>query len=534
MMIKSLNKDLMDTLPTDLLLLVDGHTSYVEETLLAYSSKYQQGVEPETWKCFLQHRHRNYDKYDRMFLWENPVVEMLKYAIVENDYKAFDILINTLNINILQVQVDILSSIIQHDNKKMFELYSKIVKNIELSKIFYLIVPFESHRILSMFIDSINLESLKTRESCLAIVASNFDELFIRKLLKTNNNFKNAHIMDFFEYITRTHTDPENIIKIIDIMNCNSDERLEILMIAMSNGNKSLIKILLATYDYSMIFDILFSYATTYDVNNCNGVEMLRFFNEINYIDDVQLIHIYKLFLEEYEKQNRQNYFCTLEDYKWLTNKYIKVDPELDLLYYNDTILRLYIYKHFGEKKLAAHILNQYPNLPLDKIENLIGFIDNSVFITLYNRHKINIYGEQLLKYISLKVFKIIYDKLSLEMINQVAHQILITLCQHKVRHPDKLLEFIEFTTNNNIAIDYQLVMEVLLSCGTIVYTDDHYYYGNDNMIEYLKILKQHGKIKDHHRLLKVIQANKYKRTYRYLSRIVYSEPDYGYIENEN
>lgn len=543
MMIKSLLKDLMDTLLTDLLQLIDGHTSYVEETLLLYSSKYQQGirssdltlqsgVEPDTWKCFLQHLHRKYDIFDRMFLWKDPIFEIIRYVVRKGDCKAFYLLTDKPYFDDKKDRewTHVFNNIIQQDDVRMFKLFSTRIMDIPLDQVFDNLVSHNSYRILRLYMDQLDLESLNYHQASLAIVAMRFDINFIRKLFKVNQKFHDkSYVLEFFDSIICDCKNYEHVIlKMIDILNLSFAVKNNILMSAMGVFERKLIELLLTTYDYGSIFDIMVHYISNDE--NDNQTEMLRFLNENGFIDDNELIELHELIIKTWGKRGFLSYgdSCTLETYKWMINKYIQVNPNLDLLEHNNIILTLCLNKTYGSDEIAIHILNQYPTLPLNKFEPP-DYVDGTIYSMLYLRNKINLDVEKLSNHISFKVFKVVYGcqprtDLSLEIANKLASEVLMDTCYFDL---DNLQEFIGFINDNNITLDYQQVMETVL-CGNEWEPQTN--RGERNLVETLKILKQHNKIKDHYRLFKMVDSKKSRIVYRYLLSALNAEPEYGYI----
>lgn len=84
----------MDTLPTDLQTLIDNHISYIEETLLFYTSNYQQGVDPKSWKNFIHHLHISNTS--------NIYLDIFEHCVINKDYigclYVWQININTIRL----------------------------------------------------------------------------------------------------------------------------------------------------------------------------------------------------------------------------------------------------------------------------------------------------------------------------------------------------------------------------------------------------------------------------------------------------
>ena len=78
----------MDTLPEDLLKLIDKHTSYVEEILLVNSLDYDGPLKNDGWKNFLHQLDRRYDEFDDLFIANQIEMHILTYAIDADDLIA--------------------------------------------------------------------------------------------------------------------------------------------------------------------------------------------------------------------------------------------------------------------------------------------------------------------------------------------------------------------------------------------------------------------------------------------------------------
>ena len=539
MMVKSLIKDLINTLPEDLLQLIDKHTSYVEETLIFYSSNYQDGIDKYCLKNYLHHLHRKYDEYDEMFLYKNPELEILKNLMYHDENGSILLL-------------DAHKKSFSYENlKELFDL----ALSLDADKIFrllkdkYNILPYwdneiiskcfqhQSPDILRIFIDDVDLLALDIFDIYLVITAMSYDPKFVEKVMRHNQRLhsdknKIKFLVCFLEF-----DQGDLIVKMLDLLKCNKVVREGILFKSIKYYSEQTMLKLLQSYDDEDKFKLLVKYfeqkLLTYSDCDLNNIGVLKLCHDHQLINDNQLIKLYEILLETRKKSMNKIYDqLKLDDYLWITDKYLKHNPKLDLVEYSSTILDLNILKCFGDDSIAEHILNQSPQLPIKKYHDCHNYIGDSLYCILFQRDKIDINQQYLFKNGKIESFKLLWSKLDYKDAVRWASQILLNCCYYDCKNEFDV--FLQYLDDNNIIIDYQHLMELyigykLLDCGD--YKINRLGCGADNQaILSLKILNQRGKIKDHYRLLKLSIANKYDRITAYLTEVVYSKPRYGYI----
>lgn len=512
----------MDTLPNDLLQLIDGHTSFVEETLLAYSSKYLEGVKAPSWKCFLHHRHRKYDKYDLMFLYEDVDLEMLIYAIDEQDLIAFTLVFNTFEHWKLMDQLSIiLNRIICSDNKQIFLVFrSRFRQDFK-----YKILMSGACNILSLYnIDDIDINSITEINRLITIlIAANFNHQFIKRIINTvEHNFDIGELMCC---LVADYTDVFPIVNIMRMFNCSRSIVIDVLFCAMEFVRMEYIQAITKAYELGTFIDLL----TEYSGSRCDQriVKLLRELYNIKLITGDELLEVYnyKLEISDYQR------FESLKDYKWIIKHY----PSLDVLFHNNTVLEI----HYDKPEIALYILNLHPELPLKKLEIIPNKIDGLVYLKLYQRNKIVLNIDQIIKFRSIKIFMYFQNHLDDHAKMKWMYYILLEGCCCSPNFDQQLDNIIRYLDNKNITIDYQRILEIILSSDYVWITltdispDFEWFHtqivDTKSLTRCIKIMDSMGKIKDYYRLMKLTDEKEYVELSRYLSSMAYSRPLYNY-----
>ena len=156
----------MDTLPTDLLLLIDKHASYAEETLVFNISTYDGPTKNlNSWKCILHHLHRQYDKYDDLFIDEYIEFKILmEYIIPRNDLIGCIHLVN--KINTTETHTQLLEKSIQKQEHiaifkylyEKFEISSQAIGTIR--QLFISACSIFNRKVCDFLIDKVQPESM--------------------------------------------------------------------------------------------------------------------------------------------------------------------------------------------------------------------------------------------------------------------------------------------------------------------------------------------------------------------------------------
>ena len=545
MIIKSLLKDLMDTLPTDLFLLIDRHTSYVEETLLFNSSEYHEGIKPETWKCFLHHRHRKYDRFDQMFLYVDVKLEILKYTIKINDLIGFRLLFN-MNKDGFRCKI-LLRLALFYDNKRFFLTIKPLaILELELTndEIIEMILNYEAPTVLALYIDQIDLALVKSPSVITTIFESvKFNRTFISKMVSINPYLQdNCNKKELLNYVLHTC---DNIPELLSVLQCDLEviNRAVFLVIMDCKLTKHIVSVF-KSCNYDNIHETLIGFINRHCKKgysfDSNIIKSFKCLMDNNIITETQLVQLYEYMLKILQSNQSFIDLFGLEEYLWITNLYVKHNPGLNLIQYNDMILNAnFQYRDSNSKMIANYILDMYPQLPIDKYEKIPSGCSLSVYARLYLKDKIIFDDNKLLRlwgHGNYKAFKMINHKIDPTFRIRWAYNILSYYCLH---YHKNLQQFIDLLSNLDVPINYQLLTEFVAS-GDLTrlpcklpldfWNNCLRYFNQDNVTKSLKLLTKNNKISDYQKLLTLSETKRHGKVSGCLSAIINSGFLYGYI----
>lgn len=373
MIIKSLCKDLMDTLPVDLLKLIDGHISYVEETLLLYSSNYSGPMKKvHTWKNFLHHLYRRYDEYDTLFIDTYVERYIIKnYAIPNNDLVACIHLSSAKVFGKKHKHYSFFeiarSAIKQHQDDRIIKYLLQIINDQStFHELFYDACRVYNKRICCFLVDKIGLESIISKAN------SPFDGLTLFRFYTMNpenrtllrfivNKFRPNYIVRFISKVLKDNQDKVWIFSVADQL---PDIRIDILYRLISKKLIEVAKIFSTKYQLGGDAEILSGYVLkkSRSIKAKYLPDILKVYYDLKLIDLTQLGILYQQMLTMPRIR-----FLTIDSYILLSNT-ISLDINVLNKVFDESILA-------GNSELIKYmIVNQQFTPNKYQFTNLLDF----------------------------------------------------------------------------------------------------------------------------------------------------------------
>lgn len=389
----------MDTLPADLLQLIDKHTSYIEDILLLYSSNYNGPLKSNCWKNFLHQLNRKYDRFDYLFISESIEVYVLYDIVSKNDLIGCMHILDKYSIEENRNIFGLLRKSIQNNSLKIFKyLYSKFanvitkgyIKNLFINASYnynreicdFLIPKFDW---LTMIFQSVSnpvvssadaevvfMYYILTQDSkLLNTILSSFDsDLMTRVILAILNRDgnKKRDNYDWIYKITEHYKDISSIVLYILLDNLYID-----VAIGLSN------RMQLGSHQ-----DVLLNYYRNIGKHTRKypKVDILRFYYEKDLITKSQIIRIFGEILTL-----KKFLFIDVQTYKWLTEIVPLSATDISVIF--DSLLLNYEMKY---KQILLDILKD-KELVVNKhhIDDLSSVVDypSEIVVELLKRGSI-------------------------------------------------------------------------------------------------------------------------------------------------
>lgn len=335
MMIKSSLKDLMDTLPNDLLELVDNHTSYIEDILLVYSSKYNDPLKEDCWKNFLHQLNRKYDHLDDLFISKPIELHVLYYIVCKNDLAGCVHLLDRYSVEDRWNNFKLLKVSIENNNVRIFKyLYSRLedITDVWSPKNLFVQACYWYNKEICDFLISkfdwdiiINPPSFITHTDAQAIfrfyIMNQDSKLLDTMLSSFNFNLMMIVMSEFFHRkLTRKHNNYNWIYKIIEHY---KDALTNMLYILLDNLHLDIVCDLSVRLSMGNHEDVLLDYyrGKGMQARKIPRIDVLKLYYERGLINQDQVITIFRQILT-FGKFG----FLDIQTYEWI----IDIVPLLD------------------------------------------------------------------------------------------------------------------------------------------------------------------------------------------------------------